>query len=430
MSTFFLATEISIYLFAIYLFLYKGELAIVYLPVLIFAQTLIDPVFSASIFYITVSLLLLSLVLKNGSFYKYNIYSLILLFYFIVLLPRSSDLELIRPFIFGAFWLFTFIPLAAAVYRKYERDAVFKELNISATIILTLFLVNVLFSTLKGFSPHEMYGITKGIVYGNIYAAGFNVLAIALFISTLKFIEDRRIWSFIIILISLLLIMLSLRRSVMAISLIGLTIASLTLLNKERVKTFVTVGALTIVAAFVIYSVTDFADTFKERYELRKLDERELKEEKRFIEYELIYKDMFLYKDYSPLIGYEPFNSSGNYGRGMLEERSLHGDLTNIAHSSGLIGVLLYIMTVLTAFAIALKASKTKTDKLCILFCAITFIVYTITGRYTAISAMMLFYLVLLLPVAKENTATEDTPDEGIDAFHKPLPLKQSTTAD
>lgn len=400
MNSFFLLVELLSYAFALFLILKKKELAIVYFPVMIFANNIIEPVVPASAFYLTISSLVVSFLLKNASFYKHNGFSLILVLYYIVLIPRSDDIVFIRPYLFGVLWLFILIPLITAVYRKYTREIIFGELSKSALIILVLFIANSLVSTLKGYSPHEMYGITSGILYGKVYAAGFNVLPFAAFIVSLKFLDDKKIKPFIILVIAFTFIILSFRRSVMGLTFLGVTMAYLTMLTREKAKTFFLIGAISIIVGFGIYATTDLADHFKERYELRKLDERELEEEKRFIEYELLYKDMFIYRDYSPIIGYELFNSWGNYGRGILDERSLHGDLTNIAHSSGLLGVFLYLMMVLTAFRNSLKSAVTRTDLLAILFCAIAFIVYTITGRYTEIASMTMLYLVLALPIA------------------------------
>lgn len=419
MKSFFLLVELSSYAFAVFLLLKKKELAIVYFPVLVFANNIIEPVVPASAYYLTLSSLVASFLLKNASFYKQNGFSILLFIYFLVLIPRSDDIVFIRPYLFGVLWLFLLIPLITAVYKKYTREIIFGELSKSALIILVLFIANSLVSTWKGYSPNEMYGITSGILYGNVYAAGFNVLPFAVFIIALKFIDDKEIKPFIILAISFTFLMLSFRRSVMGLSFLGVTMAYLTMLTRAKAKTFFLIGGLTIMVGFVVYATTDLGDHFKERYELRKLDERELEEEKRFIEYELLYKDMFIYRDYSPIIGYELFNSWGNYGRGALEDRSLHGDLTNIAHSSGLLGVFLYLMMVLTAFLNSYKPAVSRTDLIIIAFCAITFAIFTITGRYTEIASTVMLYLVLALPIAKTEEK-ESTSKAGDDAFKKP----------
>jgi hypothetical protein len=56
-----------------------------------------------------------------------------------------------------------------------------------------------------------------------------------------------------------------------------------------------------------------------------------------------------------------------------------------------------------TAFWQALRSSQRYQDKLIVLFCAATFMVYTVTGRYTEVAATLLIFLVLMLPLAKDE---------------------------
>ncbi|OKL39560.1 hypothetical protein [Pontibacter flavimaris] len=408
MSHFFLLLEISSYMFMIYILLKKGELAIIYLPVIFFSRDVINPVLPATFSYFSMTFMVFYLVFRNPNYLKQNIPAILLFVYFIILLPRSADLEAIRPYIFSVLWLFTLIPLISTIYQKFPREIIFNNLRNTVLLILIIFIANVVISTINRFSPAEMYGITTGILYGNVYAAGFNILTFSIFIIALGTIQQRSIVSLVVLVIAISFLILSLRRSVIGMSFLGVGIAYLTLLTREKAKMFVLTGILICTIGFVLYSATDLADSFKERYELRKLDERELEEESRYLEYELLYKDMFVYYDYSALIGFEPFNSWGNYGRGALEDRSLHGDLTSITHSSGLIGLFLYLLMVFTAFRSAWRASETRTDLFIVLFCAISFIAYTLTGRYTEVGSMMMLYLILALPLARR----EQQPDE------------------
>jgi hypothetical protein len=407
MDKFFLAIEVLSYLFALYLFFNKKELAIIYIPVLVFINNFIEPSLSAFIYYGTISFLMLNSIVKNGSFYKNNIFAVILFFYFLILLTRSSDLVAIRSTAFPVFWLLASIPLIGAIYQKHSENEIFEELSNAAFIILILFIANVLMSTINHYSPTGMYGITRGILYGNIYAAGFNILAIALFITTLKTLMNRKPIYFIVVIVAYLFIMLSLRRSVMLVSSLGVVIAMLTLLVDKGIKKFILIGSLITLVGMMVYSQTNFMNEFNERYELRRLDERELENEPRFIEYELLYNDMFVYHAYSPWIGYELLNSAGNYGNGIFGLRTLHGDLPSITHSGGLIALLLYLLMAIKAFRSSLKATATATDKFVVLFCAIAFTVFTVTGRFTECGAMILLYLTLQLPLSIKEEEIE-----------------------
>jgi hypothetical protein len=417
MDPFFLCLEVFLYGFALYILSTKKELAIIYLPVLLFTQTIITPVVPALVFYATISLILLNLIVRNRGFYRNNIFAVLLTAYYIFLLPKSSNLEQIRPFVFAVFWLFLSLPLIITCYQKYEREVIFKELSFAAVLILGLFIANTLASTVFGYSPFAMYGISTGLLYGNIYAANFNILPIAVFIVATSLMQGRNGLYFLVLVVAFAFIMLTLRRSVMGLSAAGLIFAMIVSMAQKNIKKLLFIGLAAFFVGFIIYANTDFMSVFNERYELRNLDDRELEEEKRFIEYYLIYKDMFFYRDYSPWFGYELFNSWGNYGRGILGDRSLHSDLTNIAHSSGFLGLGLYLLMVTTAFLQSFKKASSRTDIILLFFCGITFLVFTTTGRYTETGYLVLLFLLLMLPLAKKaQTGEEPEPEDNAHA--------------
>ena len=62
---------------------------------------------------------------------------------------------------------------------------------------------------------------------------------------------------------------------------------------------------------------------------------------------------------------------------------------------------------VATAFKQAWKAAAIRYDKLIVLFGAAAFVVYTITGRFTQVDAMLFIFLVLMLPLCAEDVASE-----------------------
>jgi hypothetical protein len=411
MQAFFILVEIITYLSAIYFLFYKKELAIIYTPLIFFLYKLVVPIFSHSIFYGLISAMFAISIVQNLSFFRRNWFSLLLLIYYIFLLIGSGDLVAKRPYIFPVFWFFLSIPLISEVYKKYTKDVILKELSLSATLILIAFVINVVFSTVFRYSPNAMYGIKSGIMYGEIYAAGFNILSIAVFIVLLSFLKTQNKNQLIISIISICFLSVSLRRSVMGVCLFGVISIFLILFRKKNMLRFFTYLVLTILICFVVLTTTNLGDTFQERFESRNLEDRALEEEGRFMEYEFLYNDMFLYENYDRWTGYDIFNSEGNYGRGsitpdklqMFETRSLHGDLPNIAHSSGIIGLTLYLLMVITAFWRIGKKVRKKEDVYIFLFCCFAFITYTLTGRYTAFGSVILLFLLLNLPSAIEE---------------------------
>src|SRR5690606_3322189 len=312
------------------------------------------------------------------------------------------DLVFLRPFLFAVFWLFLLIPLIGSIYPKYPGRIVYKELSNVAFIILCLFCLNVIFSSLTGYAPNAMYNITTGVLYGNLYATDFNIIPIALFIVLLKFINKKNWIYFAVFMLSFIFIMLSLRRSVMGLSLLGIAVTMLIFLTPKNFKSLAGFSLFFVLLGSLIVINTNFLDLFQERYALRDLDNRDLSEEKRLLEYELIYKDMFVYQDYSPWIGYGLYDSDGNYGKGVMGRRTLHADLTSMAHSTGLIGLTLYLLAMFTAFYQAYRKANSRIDKFIVLFCASAFVVYTITGRFTNISSFILLILLLKLPLTQK----------------------------
>jgi hypothetical protein len=404
MTAFLLFIEFTcFYGLSAYLILKKNELAIFYIPVLLFVDKIVGAHNPAWMYYSLMCLIVFVIIRRNGFFFRNNIWAFLLIIYFLILLNKSEDLVLIRPYVFSVIWLFIFIPLIPAMYEKYPAEIIYKELTNAAFLILILFIVNSIAATLYKFSPTEMYGITSGILFGNLWAAAFNTLPIALFVVFLKGAGERKLLYLLICVVSFFLIMLTLRRTVMGLSALAAMTVLLTMMTRQKAKMVFLTGSLIIVSGYLIYANTSFMQSFKERVELRKLDQRELAEEKRFIEYSLLYDDMFVYRAYSPWFGYELFNSGGNYGKGVLAERSLHGDIPNLLHSSGLVGLALYLLMTVTAFGRAMAAAKRYQDKLIVIFCAVTFLVYTVTGRYTEVAATLLLYLVLMLPLAKNE---------------------------
>lgn len=403
MNIFFAFVEIFGYGFAAYIFFHKKELLVVYLPVLIFIQNVITPILPSLIYYSTIFFLILYLIDKNIRFFRENIFSLILIIYYGILTIDAKDLVLIRSALFPVIWFFLSIPLISSIYKKHSREEVFKELSISCFIILTIFSLNVILSTFSGYAPNAMYGITSGILYGNLYATDFNILGVAVFILMLSIIDKKDLVFLVVILISLCFIMLSLRRSVMGVSILGVAVTLLLLMSQYKIQKVFAYCSIALFLFFIVILNTNFMTIFIERYEHRNLEDRALEGESRFLEYELLYKDMFIYQDYNPWVGYELFNSGGNYGKGIFGTRTLHSDVTNIAHSSGIIGVLFYILLIIIGFRkVCLKANN-RNEKLLILYCIVVFVVYTITGRYTNVSTNILLFLLLTLPLTKNE---------------------------
>lgn len=399
MSIFFLIVEPLIFIGGGYLLLYKKDLAIVYLPAMFFASSLIVSSLPAIVEYAFYSFYMLCLIYLNPLFFKKNVYAFLLFILHILFIPGSSNLVSIRPALFSILWMLLLVPLTMTILEKYPRKVIFNELSYSVLILLSLFVANVLFSTVFNYSPYGMYGMQSGILYGELVDTDFNILGVAVFIALLFLTYKMNPLYLLLTLTSLSAIGLSMRRSVIGVCILGFMFVLLILLVKGKAKRVVEILGVVILGGVIVVLVTDFTSLFQERFEQRNLSERELAGEMRFAEYALLYKDAFIHHDFNPWIGYELLNSGGNYGKGILGNRSLHGDITNIVHSVGFIGLVLYLLMVLKVFRSAIQRIQTPTDSVIILFCLSIFIIFTITGRYSQTGYMILFFLLLCLPL-------------------------------
>jgi O-antigen ligase len=163
----------------------------------------------------------------------------------------------------------------------------------------------------------------------------------------------------------------------MALCLFGTLLALIELVKFEEIKKFVLYGIVIAGVAMIVLSQTSFKDQFMERFEARGLNNaRSLDEENRMIEFGLLYRDLFVYYDYDPWFGFGLLNSSGNYGKQIFGKRSLHTDPTNLVHSSGFLGLGLYVMMFSTLFMAVWQRTKNREDFIRFHFCLFRHLLY------------------------------------------------------
>jgi hypothetical protein len=407
MSVYLLLLELFFFFFTVYIVVRKEELSLIYLPVLFFSRNVFVPSTRAIFWYMILVGIMGYIIFKNRGFSKYNPYAIMLVIYFTALFYLSSDMTSTRTGYIQCAVLFLSLPLIQNIYKKYDRASIENEIYKVSVIILLIFLSNVILSSLTGYTgarDRTMYGLT-GILYGNLRVADLNILPFALFFVLYRLSARYSTTDLIISVITFSSLVLSMRRSIMvaATAASGIFLLML-LLQRNKSNAIVTTYALAVVVIIAIMS-TDVLDIFKDRYEHRRLDEREFVnvEESRFIEYELIYYDMFIDNAYSPWFGFELLNSPGNYGNGIFGDRSLHSDLPVIIHSSGIIGLMLYLLMIFRAYAVSFKFSKNSNDRLVLLFCFVALIIFSLTGRFTHADYMIMMFLFVLLPVSSEE---------------------------
>jgi len=405
MTAYFLLIELLFFIFTGYILFRKKELAVIYLPVLIFSRNIFIPSTRALIWYLILAVIMGYVIYKNKGFSRHNPYAILLVLYFTILLFLSTDPGGVRAHYIHSVVFLLSIPVIHNLYKIYDRSFIEDELYKMFVIILVLFISNTVIATLTGYtSGRGMYGLS-GITYGNLFATDFNIVPIAIFFILYKLSCRYSVINMLIALISFAFIVLSMRRSVMVVAIAAAGLFMLMLLiQKNKSNALITIYATSMVVV-MIFLYTNFFDTFLERYEHRGLQDREFVslDEGRFVEYRLVYTDMFVHKRYSAVIGYELFNSSGNYGNQLFGSRSLHSDITVLIHASGLVGLLVYLLMIIRTFYISYKSSWSSYDKLILMFCATVFIVFTITGRFTSAHHMISLVLIVLLPISNKD---------------------------
>jgi O-antigen ligase len=403
MKVFFLLLELSTISFIGFQILRKGALSVVYMPLLLFVDMIVESSIPKSVNQLVLMALIGYYFIYHIPFITKNIFTIIISFFFLYLylLEPGNDR---RTIIIQVIFLFLLIGIIPEIYKKYPRAEIFNELSFSGFLILTVFILNSVFSTLLNYNPEIMYGISGGVLYGKIAQAKFNIIPLACFIVFKRAIEHKKLLYFAVYIISVFLILLSMRRTVMLIAIMGSVILIFSLVDSKNLKKLILISLVIGSVSLIVAFNTGFLDTFKERYEMRNLDNRNLEEEKRFAEISLLYKDLFVYYDYDPWFGYGLFASSSNYGKGLYGSRPLHTDFSVIIHSGGIFGLFLYLLMISIAFFIVWRKTYSKLDKLQYLFILFSFLVYFVTGRFTMVNGPIFLFMILFLPLARDNS--------------------------
>ncbi|UJP64909.1 O-antigen ligase family protein [Mongoliitalea daihaiensis] len=406
MNFYFLFLEIVGFCLVLYALITKGELSAIFLLAYLFIGSVINSVLPASINYLFLTSLISFYVFKNLPFILKNTFTIIISLYYVLLLYNVDDFVRVRPYFFGVIVLFLLIGVLPEIYAKYDRGSIEKILFAVCILVLIVFISNSLVSTIFNYNPHVMYGITSGILYGNLIHADFHILPLVMFFVLKITIRRRNIFYLTVFFISLFFILLTFRRTVMLLTIIGSFIAFFQEVSLSDLKKISFILLVSIFGGLVIVEKTGFIDVFWERYQLRNLDDRDLEGEQRVLELGLVYNDLFNSFDYSPWTGFGLFQLSGeNYGKGKFGTRPLHTDPMVLVHSSGVIGLLLYLLMVAYAFLSVLFVIRNQKDLISFFYILLVFLVFFFTGRFTNTASSLIIYLILYLPLTIQNTS-------------------------
>jgi hypothetical protein len=392
-----------------YLILKKGSISIVYVPFFYFMFSMLEKSKMIGIYHAIFLFLLLYYVINHLPFLKRNVFYIILILFFSFQLKIIDDFKSERMLIISFYWLFTVIVLAPEICKNYTKEQVFNELSKASFLILFFFILNSSLATLFGYYPMRGYRFTSGVSFGMITTSHYNVLPLAIFLVFRKGLSQKNFLYLVVGVASLFLTMLTLRRVAMLLSVFGVLVAMIELLNFKQIKQFAMYFLIFGVITAVVLKTTGFVDAFQERMERRNLVDRDFEEEGRFKEFGLLYKDLFVYYDYDPWFGYGPLSSKGNYGKKIFGNRPLHSEIPLLIHGFGFFGLFLILSLYFMVFFQSWQRTETKSDKLIFMFVLGYFFAYMVNGFPKAPMSPILLFMMLGLPLCSKHNLKSKT---------------------
>lgn len=235
-------------------------------------------------------------------------------------------------------------------YSFFKRGGDIFKLFFAMKMVLIVLVVNIIIANIfsLGFKGYSGSGFYSGAVFANgWYTPTIAVIAMFILIMTpLNGIRGRikiknRRFTIGLLIVSFAIIILGGRRSAVLI----LTISVITYLyySRYRLKSILNI----VLFAFGLLLISSmYIDILSKQYANRlNLYNGGLQEENRYVETELLWRDMLSFEDKKKSIfGSSPFVTAGSYGDESHTERYLHVDINIVLFSVGFWGLFLYIV--------------------------------------------------------------------------------------
>lgn len=394
MKLFLTAIDFLMPLMMVYWVLTKRSLAVVYIPFVFFAYSMLEESKIIIVYQAIFAAMLLYLAFFNLPFLKRNVFYLIILLILSYNMVFISDPKTMRWAVIGFYWTLTIVPLAPQICKAYTRKEIFDELGNAGFLILFLFIVNSGLATVLRYYPENHYGFTSGVSFGHLDISEYSILPLAVYLCFRKGLLEKKLLFSAVAVASIFLTMLTLRRTVMAMSLIAILVVLVELLNFKQLRQFAMYAFILGILALVVVQATGFSDQLLERIEKRDIQDKDLESELRYLEFGLVYKDLFVYYDYDPWFGFGPLDSWGNYGKGVFGDRPLHSDITYYVHGFGIIGIMMIFAMYFIEFFKAWKGCFSRGDFLMLGFVVFYFLTFFLIGSpKTPMSPVLLFMM-------------------------------------
>lgn len=274
---------------------------------------------------------------------KFALFFLLILYWF-MLLPLSTGQERSFEYILKNALSILMLPIGYCYLNSPPKLIRFVK---GQLILLFIFVVFAILSNIFKWGVNQyggVGGVRVGLYDAQLYGPACVIAMVPFVFQTNQLKKAGKYRILFVSFFSLLLLVLSIRRTSILIVLAGISIFFTTRGKVLKLLSIVVLAGSVLLLTFPLYG-----GMLLERMEMRSnvfSSEYEMTEELRYQELFFVLKDLNDHFSIQTLLfGKEIFNSPGHYGftDGFLAVRQLHVDYTLLFHGSGLIGLLLYL---------------------------------------------------------------------------------------
>lgn len=289
---------------------------------------------------------------------KFHLVFLLILYWFI-LLPFSTGQERSLEYILKNGISILMLPLGYCYINTPQKFMRFVYIQLNLLIVFVCFAI---LSNIFKWGVNQYGGaggVRVGLYDAQLYGPAVVLTLVPFILQSHNFTKFNKYKIFFLGFATVLLLLLSMRRTSILIILAGLVIFYV---NLGKVKNLILILAgmsFVLLLTFPLYG-----DYLMERMELRSnvfTSEYEVTDELRYQELYFVLKDLNENFSFGTLIfGKEIFNSPGHYGftDGFLARRELHVDYTKFFHGTGLFGLFLYLVMLFQVLKLFVKRYK------------------------------------------------------------------------
>lgn len=282
--------------------------------------------------------LILFLLFKTYPYiFKNHFLIIVLLLYFLfrTIYSSSSILASINAYITFSIPILLY-PISIKVCKTQKELFFLLKNTFNAILFFSVFMV--ISDWLKiGFDQYSG-GFDSGFTFEKIFFLSFGLLTLPLYLIYIQ--PHKKLFTIMVFILSLILIIINMNRSSLII--IGIGAIIYLIFKRNKTKQIIYILTLFIFSIAGLYLVRD---TLLKQYNARLeiIEKRAgLENEGRFMEFQLVIPESIA--ENTVYFGKEAFNSTGNYGNGIFDERPLHVDLVIIFFGFGLIGIIIFLL--------------------------------------------------------------------------------------